>query len=70
MHLAKSPQPLQGAFRLARRNRSTGAEHAPRIPCFAPFIKGGFLTPLTKGVARTAGGFKTAGEACEGIPAQ
>jgi hypothetical protein len=28
--------PLQGAFRLARRNRSMGAEHALRIPHLAP----------------------------------
>jgi len=30
------PPPLQGAFRLACRNRSMGAEHAPRIPHLAP----------------------------------
>ena len=28
--------PLQGAFRLARRNRSMGAEHALRIPHLTP----------------------------------
>jgi collagenase-like PrtC family protease len=32
---APSP-PLQGAFRLARRNRSPGAEHVPRNPRLAP----------------------------------
>ena len=26
--------PLQGAFALARANRSAGGEHAPRNPCY------------------------------------